>query len=55
MFRLSVYVRSIHPLIASVSKNVQLLTAQKKFTSAASALGDDLVHMCSEANDFNLV
>ena len=46
ILRFTVYLRSVCPLSAYVSKSVQVLTAGKSFTVASASFGDAEVHMC---------
>ena len=46
IFRLSVFIKSVAPLQAHVSKKVLVLHALKSFSTAESSLGDEEVHLC---------
>ena len=47
IFRCSVYLKSVVPLQAYVSKKVQVLNAPKPFTMSEHTFSDEGVHLCS--------
>ena len=50
IFRFSVFLKSVVPLQAFVSKRVQVLNAPKPFTMDESCYADEGVHLCSVSN-----
>ena len=46
IFRMSIFLKSVLPLQAFVSKKVQVLHALKSFTTAEGSFGDEEVHLC---------
>ena len=49
ILRYSVYIKSVVPLQAFVSKKVQVLNAPKPFTMSYASMGDEDVHLCTVA------
>ena len=47
ILKYSVYIKSVVPLQAFVSKRVQVLNAPKPFTMSMASFGDEDVHLCS--------
>ena len=47
IFRFSVFLKSVVPLQAYVSKKVQVLNAPKPFTIEEASFTDEAVHLCS--------
>ena len=49
IFRFSVYLKSVVPLQAYVSKKIQVLYAPKPFSMSEHSFGDEGVHVCSQS------
>lgn len=54
VFRYSLYLKGVVPLQAFMSQKVLVMSAVKPFTMSEPSLGDDQVHICSQAcpNDY---